>query len=201
MKIGILGGAFNPPTKGHTLLVREVLASGLVDEVWFMPTFNHIDGKKTIPFRDRIKMCRIAIDNMKLAQGVKVSSFEKIFPGEQSTWGIFSKLKETYAHHEFFMIIGMDRALNINEWYNWEELIETIPFIVVDRNHESFITRESLDIDWFRKGNHRYLVNVEIPPVSSTEIRNSISVGSDYGRKLETMIDSQVYEYAQKFYN
>ena len=200
MKIGILGGAFNPPTKGHTSLAHEVLNARLVGEIWLMPTFNHIEGKKVVPFNSRVRMCDMAINNMEDSR-IRVSTFEKIFPEAISTWNIFNKLRETYAHHEFFMIIGMDRALDITSWYNWEELIENVPFIVVDRNHESFITRESVDIDWFRKENHQYLVNAGIPDISSTAIRNSISVGSDYDRELEIMVDPKVYEYAQQFYN
>jgi nicotinate-nucleotide adenylyltransferase len=202
MKIGILGGAFNPPTKGHTSLIKEVLKSDLVEAVWAMPTYNHIEGKETIPFISRIRMCELAVNNLDEPKyKVQVSKFEKMFPYLKSTWHVFEKLGEIYPHHEFYMIIGMDRALDITSWYNWRELIEKVPFIVVDRNHGSFITRESVDIDWFRLDPHHYLAEAKIPDISSTSVRHSMVAGSDYDDQLEIMIDPEVYKYAQKFYN
>jgi len=44
--VAILGGAFDPITIGHVQVAEQVLAKGLVDEVWFMPCFKHRFGKR-----------------------------------------------------------------------------------------------------------------------------------------------------------
>lgn len=202
MKIGILGGAFNPPTKAHTYLVNRILDEELVDAIWVMPTYEHIEGKETLPFKARVRMCEIAIQKLERPKSqVQVSKFEKLFPNLKSTWSIFEKLKDVYPHHEFYMIIGMDRALDISTWYNWQELIENIPFIIIDRNQEDFV-RESLTTDWFRKSPHQYLNESHLPDISSTAVRAFLNDKEIYDGNslLQEMVDAEIFEYANKFY-
>ena len=169
MKIGILGGAFDPITKGHLAVAEKVLHSGRVDTVWLMPTYNHIDNKNTIDFGDRLHLCSQAIPSMKYYYDrVSVSQFERNYPEEASTWDLFSRLKKGYPQHDFSMIIGTDQAERITQWKNWEELIFTIPFIVVNRTGHLKLSEGQKP--WYSFGPHTHL-KVRTPWISSTMVR------------------------------
>ena len=58
MKVGIIGGAFNPPTFGHIRMAQ--VAREYVDEVWLQPCFNHMYGKNMVSPQQRLDMCRLA---------------------------------------------------------------------------------------------------------------------------------------------
>jgi nicotinate (nicotinamide) nucleotide adenylyltransferase len=62
MNITLFGGSFNPPHIGHALIIEEFLSSGLTDELWLLPTYNHAFNKSLAPSNHRLKMCELLID-------------------------------------------------------------------------------------------------------------------------------------------
>jgi nicotinate-nucleotide adenylyltransferase len=53
MKIGILGGAFDPPHLGHLIVSMEIKEYLHLDEMWLMPVFSHAFDKKLSPVHHR----------------------------------------------------------------------------------------------------------------------------------------------------
>src|SRR5262245_40484670 len=56
LRVGILGGAFDPVHRGHIEVAREVVRLGGLDEVWLMPCYEHLSGKRLAPAEDRVEM-------------------------------------------------------------------------------------------------------------------------------------------------
>ena len=60
MRVALFGGSFNPPHVAHQLAALYVLETAPVDELWFVPAFEHAFGKPLAPFDDRLAMCELA---------------------------------------------------------------------------------------------------------------------------------------------
>jgi len=174
-KIGILGGAFSPPTLGHFAMAQKVIDQGLVDLVWFSPCYSHNYNKEMINPDLRLEMCKLAI---KGNDKINVNPFEikqKIEGGTLVYIKALNKMFEPlnnndYYGWEFKMIIGLDNANTFHKWANYKELMETVPFIVVSRKG---IERD-FSVDWYMKEPHYFLQSVEIPETSSTKVREII---------------------------
>ena len=64
MNIGILGGSFDPITCGHIDLAKYVLNSQYnIDQIWLLPCYKSLTGKKLQDSIHRLNMCELAIQN------------------------------------------------------------------------------------------------------------------------------------------
>lgn len=182
MKIGLLGGAFNPPHLGHTLIAQQVLDYGGVDQVWFLPNWGqqYLGGnasfKNTASAEDRLAMTRmihipktnvstIEIDNRLDGQTIHLLPF---LPSK----------------HEYSFVIGSDWLPSFHMWSGWEELLKYMSFLVFPRN--GFPTEPLYP-------NMRILTHQDLvlSNISSTKIRNRIHAGLS----VEAFVSPGVAEY------
>ncbi len=180
-KVAILGGAFDPWTlEGHQGICNIVTKETNLD-VWVMPCYNHMFGKKPTSPEHRWSMVKLV-----------GSKNTRIIPlnweiNNEHTGSMFeaaTALKSEYAI-EPHIVIGMDNANRIHEWDRWELLIEQFPFIVIDRG--GYIAREN----WFLKEPHQrihYNSNV-----SSSSVRAAIS-NRDFNLAKQ-MVPDYIWDY------
>jgi nicotinate-nucleotide adenylyltransferase len=155
--VAVLGTAADPPTIAHQQLM--CLARPHFDEVWVMPTFKHMFGKRmTDPFH-RLRMCHLMVEAM--GPWAKASDFEIKNRLELPTLGVFEKLNEAYPNHQFHLMIGMDNALKIDKWAGYPGLLDVVPFVVFDR---AGYTRGD---EWWHRPPHRYLAGANLQVASS----------------------------------
>jgi nicotinate-nucleotide adenylyltransferase len=161
MRIALYGGSFNPPHLGHELAGLYVLETAGVDELWLMPTFQHPFDKALEPFEDRLAMCRLAA--AALGPRARVTDIERELGDESRTLRTVRALQARHPEHQFALVIGADLVAETATWYGAEELRATVPFVVVGRAGHS-------------AGPGARAV-VEMPAVSSTEIRRALAAG------------------------
>ena len=99
MKIGVLGGSFNPPHIGHLLLSVYALTIKDLDRVFVVPCFRHPFGKDLIDFKHRLKMCGLAFGDFK--RHIKVSDIEKKLGDISRTLYTLKALKKKHKNHQF----------------------------------------------------------------------------------------------------
>ena len=170
MRIGILGGSFNPCTKGHIKVADMVLKQGFVDQVWLMPNFVHNLGKLSADALHRVEMLHRSIKGKK---NLVVCLHEVNKETDGKLYNTMSELIDTYPHIIFSCIIGMDCALEINNWYNWKNLIEEYPFIVVNRQGYDWESNKDNPM-WFECEPHIIIKDKTKHEYSSTLARKAI---------------------------
>jgi nicotinate-nucleotide adenylyltransferase len=131
MRVALFGGSFNPPHVAHQLVALYVLETAPVDELWFVPAYEHAFGKPLVPFEDRLAMCELAAGA--LGPRARVSDVERAIGGRSLTLQTVRRLTERHPEHAFSLVIGSDLAGDVASWYRGDELARTIPFIVVGR--------------------------------------------------------------------
>lgn len=191
LRVGILGGAFDPIHRGHIEMSKIALQSGAVDEVWWMPCYSHLAGKKMASPEHRLAMCRLAAQDV---PGVDVSDFEirNRFMGE--TYHLAKKLAcdETIdTRCVLHLIFGRDNAESMHAWSNFDGLRRLMPVIVIPRGD----LPEPLPAVWYRQKPNQYLEQSPRVAISSTEVRRRLVEGE--GDPAE-VVPQNVLDYAHK---
>lgn len=132
MKIGILGGTFNPIHVGHLILAEEVLQKIGLSKIIFIPTNlpPHKDNGQVISATHRMKMLRLAIRGN---PHFGVSDIEIKRGGRSYTIDTLKELKKIYSGDELYFIIGSDLINYLDDWKDLKEIIAMVKFIVATR--------------------------------------------------------------------
>jgi len=115
MKIGVFGGAFNPPHKGHVKLARYFADKLCLNKVLVIPTSApvHKSAADFAPGEDRLAMCRLAFGD---DPRFEVSEIETARPGGSYTVDTLRALKKDFPSAEFFLILGADAYADFGQW-------------------------------------------------------------------------------------
>lgn len=167
MKIGIMGGSFDPIHSGHIDIAQKCKDEFELDKIMFLPSGDPPHKKDITPKEIRIEMVSSAIKNI---DNFFISRMEADREGKTYTYDTALTLKE--SNNEYFFIIGADSLNNLHNWYKAEKLFELMKFIVVGRQHveENSTPAEKL-------GAKLYFSKHTGIDVSSTEIREKIKKG------------------------
>lgn len=175
MKIGIMGGTFDPIHKGHLMLAECAYTSFGLDEIWFLPNGNpphKTAGTIGTAIRQRLDMISLAIADKPY---FKLERYEADHKQVSYSYETMEHFKKRYPEYTFYFIIGADSLFTIEKWVHPERLMKTCILLAACRNE--FGTRQEMQtqIDYLRE---KYEVSIEwlkMPSVSvsSQEIRRS----------------------------
>ena len=175
--VAIYGGSFNPPHIGHQMVALWVLETVEVDEIWWVPSYQHPFGKQLAPFDARVAMCRLATEA--LGTRAVVSEIERRPDGSGTTYDLVDDLKKLNPNFRFSIVVGSDLKREIGRWYRGQELQDACGFIWVERQE---------------KQNDMALDRVAMPDVSSSDIRNRLRSG----REVEGLMSRRVVDFVRK---
>ena len=157
MKIGILGGTFNPIHLGHLILAEEVREKLKLDKVIFVPTYlpPHKDNSEIAQASARLAMIKLAIKGNRyfLASDIEIKR-----DGRSYTIDTMREFKRLYPEDELYFIIGSDLLKYLDDWKDLEEIIKMVRFIVATRpgyplekipSHISTVSIRAVDISGF----------------------------------------------------
>ena len=139
MKIGILGGSFDPIHIGHLIIGQEAAFALNLDRVLFMPlnrSVNKIPSASPLHRREMVKLAitgnpLFALDARELERGGITYSIDSV-----------QELKRESPDNEFFFILGTDAYNSLLTWKNAEKLIKLVKFVLYNRKGAK---RESMD--------------------------------------------------------
>jgi len=144
MRIGLFGGTFNPVHFGHLRSAVEVKEGFALDEVFLIPAAAppHKLSGEVAAAADRLHMIGLALED---SPGLKLSDVELKRSGPSYTIDTVQHFKQTLpADSRIFLIMGLDAFLEIDTWKAYRELLQQVPFIVINR------PRAGIDADGFR---------------------------------------------------
>lgn len=198
MKIGIFGGTFNPPHKGHERMIESFTEELGLDRVLIIP--NKIPVHKQcddLAFNDdRLAMCRIAFKNPKY----EISSMEMDRESDSYTIFTVNELSEKYPDAKLYLIIGSDMFLMFHKWYKYREILEKCTVCVASRESEDTVKTfryyafDKLGI-YIKELDGKHIHISLLPPfeVSSGEIREMIK----NGESVDGLVEPEITEYME----
>ena len=196
MKIGILGGSFNPVHNGHLELAKQALAQFALDQIWLMP--NHIPAYKkwdrSVTNEDRLHMVELAVKDH---DGLRCSDLELQRGGVTYTIDTLAQLHEQYPDTEWYFIMGGDSILAFDTWREPDMILSLSKLIVTTRDQ---IQAEDVDAK-IRHLKKLYaeadIRQMQIHPVdvSSSGIREAIKNGQDISGAVPMAVCRYIKEY------
>ncbi|MDP3525169.1 MAG: nicotinate-nucleotide adenylyltransferase [Hoeflea sp.] len=130
MSVGLFGGSFNPPHRGHELVAEIALRRLGLDQLWWMVTPGNPLKNRTdlASLEERVELSR------RLAPGpkVKVTAFEAAH-NLHYTAKTLDFVKARNPGIRFVWIMGADNLKHFHLWQDWRGIAETFPIAVIDR--------------------------------------------------------------------
>jgi nicotinate-nucleotide adenylyltransferase len=130
VKIGILGGSFDPAHKGHLIISKEALKRfNLKSVIWAITNQNPFKEKSENDLEKRIAICKKIIGTNRL---IKVKFFEDII-NSNKTADLIDHLSKN-KKYDLFFLMGADNLINFHKWYKWKQIHRKSNVIVFDRH-------------------------------------------------------------------
>ncbi len=180
MKIGLLGGAFDPVHLGHLAVARAVLNELKLDKVWFLPSGCHRFKDQVASFQMRRGWLAKALAK---EEAFEVKDWDKGDGEVCYTADLLERLPS--QGYQYFFIIGEDNAGALSSWHRFQWLLEKVRFVVVARKSQK---------SWRQLDYAQMLKFVQMDPVdiSSAQIR---SCPRSYAKFLPKAIKQEVVEF------
>ncbi len=172
MRIGLLGGSFDPVHSAHLALAQTALGTLPLDEVHLMPAGQPWQRPPlgAAPAH-RLAMLKLAVGNTK---GLQVNPIEINRTGPTYTFETLALLPQ---EHDYFWILGADQLENFCTWREWSTIARKVQLVVAQRPGSQLAAPAALAA-WLTQHN-RHLVHLPFDPldVSANEIRQRIARG------------------------
>ena len=135
MKLGVLGGTFDPVHVGHLLLAETAREELALERVLFVPAGQpwRKAGREIAPAGHRVAMLRLAIAGN---PSFEVSMAEVDQPGPSYSAETLSKLHEQYPESQLYFIVGLDALLDMPHWRDPETIRRLATIVVAGRDRE-----------------------------------------------------------------
>lgn len=178
MKIGIMGGTFDPIHIGHLLLGQFAYENFNLDEVWYLPNGNppHKETDETeAALHHRIDMVQLATADIPY---FKVNLFEATAEEHSYTYSTMREFNRLYPEHEFYFILGADSLFSFEKWKHFREIFPACVILAAMRDDKDADSMRS-QIRYLRA---RYNARIELlqaplVEISSTTIRQRAGKG------------------------
>lgn len=186
MRLGIVGGTFDPVHVGHIAMAEAAAACAGLDRVLLIPSNvpPHRSGAMA-PAADRLEMTRLA------AAGhprLEISDIELRRPGPSYTVDTLRQLKAERPEDELFLVLGWDAARDIRAWRSPDELVQLARLVIVTRpgySHPSPSELAAAGIDAGRV----VICDAPTPDVESTDVRRLIEEGGSLHGVLDPTVE------------
>ena len=181
-KIGLLGGSFDPPHKGHIFLSLEAKKLLQLDEIWWLVTpQNPLKINKPATYNERLKNCKKITKNSPII----IKEIEKKI-NSKYTYQTLNYILKHYSNIKFFWIMGADNLINFHKWQKWKRIFDEISIVVFKRHgynikalksitnktfNNKLVSSEKINAAQFNKLPSWIWVNNREIKISSTEIR------------------------------
>ena len=189
MNVGIFGGSFNPPHKVHLAICRQLIKSGKVDKVIFVPTGDKYEKDGLISAKHRLNMLNLAIFNENkvfYASNYEMRGNERVF-----TYQTLRHFKNAFPNDKILLICGADNFMQLQSWKNYKEILRNYKIIVVKRNGED-LNRQINALSKF--GLRCEIADFDECDLSSTKIRSILKNNKKLTLK-NRFLDENVLKY------
>lgn len=186
MKVGIYGGAFDPPHKTHLHVAQTVKEALQLDEVRFVPTKTPAHKAPTVATEEqRVEMVSLMIDGH---DGLIVDEVELHRTGTSYSIDTIEFYKQNEPENEFYLIIGGDMVAYLPKWHRIDELVRKVHIVGVARPGYTITSDYPVTV-----------VNIEETDTASSKIRKNLSLSLDVSHELpkivlEYIVENKLYE-------
>ena len=166
-KIGILGGTFDPPHKGHVKISIEAKKRYSLNKIiWFVTKKNPFKKKSLFALKKRIELSKKI---NKKNNFIKIKFLEDKIKSNK-TIDLINYLINNNKNVDYYFIIGADNLISFHKWLKWKQIIKKCHIIVFDRNKYKSKSLKSTAYKKYNKKGLEY-INFKKINISSSKLR------------------------------
>ena len=180
IKVGLLGGSFNPAHEGHLRISLEAIKRLNLDMVvWLVSPQNPLKPTIYTSLAERLNQAKLIANHPK----IKISTIEEFFRTSY-TYNTLQRIINMHPDTNFIWLMGLDNMQNFTSWYRWDNIITLLPIVVFDRGNGIYKILKGKVAAKFKKnsiisGSYKetltpdnlYLMRIKKNNLSSTMIR------------------------------
>ena len=191
-RIGIYGGAFNPPHTGHIRAAEYAVQALNLDKLLLIPSCT--SPHKPLPAGSAEPSQRLAMTNLWAGEKMEVCDLELSRGGTSYTYEPVEQLKLRYPDAELILFMGTDMFLSFHTWKEPERILACVSLAVFyrgDKNEKDAIAAKQQE--YLDKGHRVYLVENPVTEISSTQLRRMLVF-----RCAAPFLDEKVLRYIEE---
>jgi nicotinate-nucleotide adenylyltransferase len=187
-RVGVFGGAFDPPHRAHRALAEAALTALRLDRLHILPTGHAWHKSRTLSDADhRLAMCRLAFGDL---PAVRVDDREIRRASATYTVDTLEELRVGYPGAQLFLVIGEDQLAAFKSWRRWQDVLSMATLVVAARADARGLTVLNAPPDLpFQR------LEMPLSPISSTDIRNLAATGAQGSESLAALVPGAVASY------
>ena len=180
-RVGMFGGAFDPPHRAHVALARAAVAQLALDRLYVMPTGDAWHKARTLsPAADRLAMARLAFAGI---AGAEVDDRELRRTGPTYSIDTLRELQAAHPGAQLHLLMGEDQAAGFTGWQAWQDIAAMAVLCVAGRG-------SGAGLEALRALPGVRVVTLQLPqmPESATDIRARLTDGQDIADLVEPAV-------------
>lgn len=131
LRIGVYGGAFDPPHQAHRVLAQAAIEQLRLDQLLILPTGQAWHKARALTEAEhRLAMCLLAFGDL---SNTRIDPRETRRSGPSYTADTLTELHREWPGAQFFLVLGADQLLAFKTWMRWPEVLQMAQLAVANR--------------------------------------------------------------------
>ena len=190
-RIGVFGGAFDPPHNAHLALAQAALLQLALDALHIIPTGQAWHKATALSAAEhRLAMTRLAFEAM---PRIVVDDRELHRAGPSFTIDTLQALQAENPQAQLYLIMGADQFAAFRQWHRWQDILQLAIICIAARAQS---TPDPAQFDAYTGHKDRFFtLQLPLMPVSATQIRQSMASGVATAGELAHLVPEPVARY------
>ena len=165
--MGILGGSFDPPHKGHIEISKISLKKIKLNKIfWVVTKKNPFKKRPLFSLKERMSKAKESIKKYKNIKALYLDDKIK----SSRTINVINYFRKVKKQKNLYLILGSDNLLKFHKWTNWKKIVKLVKLVVFSRKGYDKKSKESIIVKYLNKKNIIYINNKSIN-ISSSNIK------------------------------
>ncbi len=188
-RIGIYGGAFDPPHLAHYTLANQVIGQMQLDRLHILPTGQPWHKTRQLaPAEHRVAMAQLTFADLPAAY---VDARETLRTGPTYTIDTLQQLQAEYAGAELFLAMGGDQFAAFGNWHRWQEIAQIATICIAERAINTWTTTLNKPPNEVVSACKIRTIPMNDMPHSATDIRQRVKTG----QRIDHLVNAKVAQY------
>ena len=189
LRLGVYGGAFDPPHNAHYAIASQVLGLLQLDRLHILPTGHPWHKTRQLtPAQHRADMAQLAFADL---PGAFVDIRETLRTGPTYTIDTLHQLQAEYPSAELFLAMGRDQFAAFGSWHQWQEIAEIATICIAERAVNTWTATLNMPPNEVVSACKIRIITMNDMPHSATDIRQRVKTG----QRIDHLVNSKVAQY------
>lgn len=194
-RLGVFGGAFDPPHNAHVALAHAAVAQFGLDTLYVVPTGHAWHKSQALSQAGhRLAMTRLAFEDI---PHVRVDEREVQRPGPTFTIDTLLALQAENPEAQLYLFIGADQFAAFRQWHRWQDILDIAIICIADRAQSTRAGAQfDAEVDAYEGRSDRFAqLSLPLMPVSATQIRQLAASGAATAGEITQLVPEAVARY------